>query len=181
MEYHLSVPISSDTIKKLHVGDIIYITGNIFTARDEAHKMMLQKEKSTLPFNPSIMALYHCGPLMKKVQNKWQVVSAGPTTSGRMELFEDKFIEKFGINIIIGKGGMGEKTKEALQQHIAIYTAYSGGAGALAAERIKDTPAVYWLEEFGMPEAVWIFTVKDFGPLIVAMDSYGKSLYKTQE
>lgn len=168
-------------IKKLHVGDIIYITGNIFTARDEAHKVMLQKEKNSLPFNPSQMALFHCGPLMKKIKNGWQVVSAGPTTSGRMELFEDKFIEKFGVNIIIGKGGMGEKTKEALQRHGAVYTAYTGGAGALAAERIENTPAVYWLDEFGMPEAVWIFTVKDFGPLIVAMDAHGMSLYKKPE
>jgi fumarate hydratase subunit beta len=181
MEYHLTLPVPSPMIKKIHVGDIIYITGNIFTARDEAHKMMLQKEKKSLPFNPSEMALYHCGPLMKKVQNKWQVVSAGPTTSGRMELFEDKFIEKFNVNIIIGKGGMGERTKDALQRYTAIYVAYSGGAGALAAECIEETTAVYWLEEFGMPEAVWIFTVKEFGPLIVAMDSYGKTLYKTPE
>jgi len=142
---------------------------------------MLQKEKKSLPFNPSEMALYHCGPLMKKIKNKWQVISTGPTTSGRMELFEDKFIEKFGIKIIIGKGGMGEKTKEALQKYGTVYTAYTGGAGALAAECIKDTLAVYWLEEFGMPEAVWIFSVKEFGPLIVAMDSHGKSLYKTPE
>ena len=181
MEHHLTIPISSEMIQTLHVGDIIYITGNIFTARDEAHKMMLEKEKHILPFNPSEMALYHCGPLMKKVQNKWKVVSAGPTTSGRMELFEDKFMEKFGIKIIIGKGGMGERTTKALQKYSAIYTAYSGGAGALAAECIQDTPAVYWLKEFGMPEAVWIFTVKEFGPLIVAMDSHGKSLYKSQE
>jgi len=181
MEYHLTLPVSSDMIKKLHIEDIIYITGNIFTARDEAHKTMLQKEKKSLPFNPSEMVLYHCGPLMKKIKNKWQVISTGPTTSGRMELFEDKFIEKFGIKIIIGKGGMGEKTKEALQKYGTVYTAYTGGAGALAAECIKDTLAVYWLEEFGMPEAVWIFSVKEFGPLIVAMDSHGKSLYKTPE
>src|SRR4030042_753715 len=83
MEYHLTIPVSSDMIKKLHVGDIIYITGNIFTARDEAHKTMLQKEKDNLPFNPSTMTLYHCGPLMKKIKNKWQVISAGPTTRDR--------------------------------------------------------------------------------------------------
>jgi fumarate hydratase subunit beta len=181
MEYHLTIPVSSETIKKLHVGDIIYITGNIFTARDEAHKTLLEKEKNTLPFNPSEMALYHCGPLMKKIKNGWQVVSAGPTTSGRMELFEDKFIEKFGINIIIGKGGMGERTMKALQKYDTVYTAYTGGAGALAAELIEETPMVFWLEEFGMPEAVWIFTVKDFGPLIVAMDAHGKSLYRKPE
>jgi fumarate hydratase subunit beta len=181
MDYHLTIPVSSDLIKKLHVGDIIYITGNIFTARDEAHKVMFEKEKNDLSFNPQEMALYHCGPLMKKTTKGWNVVAAGPTTSGRMELFEEKFIEKFRVNIIIGKGGMGEKTKKALQKYNAVYTAYTGGAGALAAELIKDTSAVYWLDELGMPEAVWIFSVKEFGPLVIAMDAHGKSLYKEPE
>lgn len=178
MEYHLKIPASKDEIKRLHVGDIIYISGKIFTARDEAHHMMLEKDKNTLPFDPSEMALFHCGPLMKKEKGKWQVVSAGPTTSSRMEIFEDKFIEKFDINIIIGKGGMGERTEKALQKHVGVYTAYTGGAGALAANKVEEVPGVYWLEELGMPEAVWIFQVKEFGPLVVAIDSHGKSIYR---
>jgi tartrate/fumarate subfamily iron-sulfur-dependent hydro-lyase beta chain len=132
MEYHFKLPVDSGEIKKLHVGDVIYVTGKIFTARDEAHHMMLEKDKNSLPFDPSEMALYHCGPLMKKTDKGWQVVSAGPTTSSRMEIFEDEFIEKYGINIIIGKGGMGERTEKALQKHTGVYTAYTGGAGALA-------------------------------------------------
>ena len=100
MEYHLKLPASSEEIKKLHVGDIIFVSGSIFTARDEAHLMMLEKDESSLSFDPSEMALYHCGPLMKKAEGVWQVVSAGPTTSSRMEIFEDKFIGKYGINII---------------------------------------------------------------------------------
>jgi fumarate hydratase subunit beta len=181
MEYHLSLPVTPTMIATLHVGDIIYLTGTLFTARDEAHKKMLETETTRLPFNPSDMALYHCGPLMKKTHHAWQVVSAGPTTSGRMELFEDRFIEKFRVTVIIGKGGMGEKTQAALQKYGAVYTAYTGGAGALAAERIEETQGVYWLDEFGMPEAVWIFRVKEFGPLIVAMDAHGKSLYRRPE
>jgi len=177
MEYHLKLPVSSEDIKKLHVGDIIFVSGSIFTARDEAHLMMLEKDRSGLSFNPSEMALYHCGPLMKKTKGVWQVVSAGPTTSSRMEIFEDKFIEKYGVNIIIGKGGMGKRTKTALEKHTGVYTAYTGGAGALAAERVEQVPGVYWLDILGMPEAVWIFKVKEFGPLVVAMDSYGKSIY----
>ena len=115
MEYHFNLPVSLENIRKLKVGDIIYISGKIFTARDEAHHKMLNAEKNTLLFNPSDMALFHCGPLMKKKLGKWEVVSAGPTTSSRMEIFEDQFIEKFGINIIIGKGGMGKRTETALQ------------------------------------------------------------------
>ena len=176
MKYHFNLPLNTDEIKKLRVGDILYVSGIFFTARDEAHHIMLQK--NSLPFDPSEMALYHCGPLMKKTKNKWQVVSAGPTTSSRMEIFEDKFIEKHGIKLIIGKGGMGDRTQKALKKHNAIYTAYTGGAGALAADKIKEVQGVHWLDELGMPEAVWIFKVKDFGPLVVAMDSHGKSIYK---
>ena len=178
MEYHFNLPISSDEIKKLQVGDIIYVTGLVFTARDEAHHMMLTKNKNDLPFDPSKMALYHCGPLMKKTKKSWEVVSAGPTTSSRMEIFEDKFIEKFGINLIIGKGGMGENTQKALQKYICIYTSYTGGAGALAADKVEKVTDVFWLEKLGMPEAVWLFKVKEYGPLVVAMDSHGKSIYK---
>jgi tartrate/fumarate subfamily iron-sulfur-dependent hydro-lyase beta chain len=176
MEHQINIPASKEEIKKLKISDIIYVTGKIFTARDEAHHMMLEKEKT--PFNPKEMGLFHCGPLMKKENDKWFVVSAGPTTSSRMEIFEDKFIEKFGINIIIGKGGMGERTEKALKKFTGVYTAYTGGAGALAAEKIEDVEGVYWLEELGMPEATWIFKVKKFGPLVVAMDSYGESIYK---
>ena len=180
MEYHFKLPVDSGEIKKLHVGDIIYVTGKIFTARDEAHHMMLEKNKNNLPFDPSEMALYHCGPLMKKTDKGWQVVSAGPTTSSRMEIFEDKFIEKYGINLIIGKGGMGERTEKALQKYICIYASYTGGAGALAADSIKNVKSVHYLDELGMAEAVWIFEVKNFGPLIVAMDSHGKSIYRSE-
>ena len=95
-----------------------------------------------------------------------------------MEIFEDRFIEKYDVPIIIGKGGMGKKTLSALKKHTCVYTAYTGGAGALAADRIKQVTSVYWLEELGMPEAVWIFKVEEFGPLVVAMDSYGDSIYK---
>lgn len=176
MEYHLSLPVSSEDIKKLHVGDIIYISGRVFTARDEAHHIMLKKKN--IPFNPSNMGLYHCGPLMKKTNGRWKVVSAGPTTSSRMELFENKFLEKYNVKIIIGKGGMGKNTQKALQKYISIYASYTGGAGALAADKVEEVENVYWLDKLSMPEAVWIFTVKNFGPLVVAMDSHGKSIYK---
>ena len=178
MKYNLKIPIDSETIRKLHIGDILVVSGKIFTARDEAHKKLLEMDINSLPFNPSEMALFHCGPLMKKEGGKWQVVSAGPTTSSRMEIFEDKFISKFGTNLIIGKGGMGDKTQKALQKYFGVYVSYTGGAGALAAERIDEVEDVHWLDELGMPEAVWILKAKEFGPLIVSMDSHGKSIYK---
>jgi fumarate hydratase subunit beta len=176
MEYHFQLPVGKKEIKKLRIGDILYLSGAVFTARDAAHKLLLQKEAKELPFDPSYMALYHCGPLMKRQGNTWVVVSAGPTTSSRMEMFEDKVIEKFRVPIIIGKGGMGKKTAEALQRYTAVYTVYPGGVGVLAAENVARVVDVYWLEELGMLEAVWVFQMKDFGPLVVAMDSHGGSL-----
>lgn len=179
MEYHLQLPVEKEEIKKLRKGDILYVTGEIFTGRDEAHHKMLNLDKDELSFDPSEMALFHCGPLVKKDKNgNWQAISAGPTTSSRMEIFEDKFIEKYHVPIIIGKGGMGKKTLNALEKHTCVYTAYTGGAGALAADRIQEVSSVYWFDELGMPEAVWIFKVEEFGPLVVAMDSHGDIVYK---
>ena len=178
LEYHLKLPISKDQTKKLKIKDIVYLTGEIFTSRDEGHRLMLKKNRSEIQFNPSKMALFHCGPLMKKENGNWKVVSLGPTTSSRMEVFEDRFIEKFGFNVIIGKGGMGKKTEKSLKKHSCVYMAYTGGAAALAADKVQEVVGVYWLEELGMLEATWIFNVKEFGPLIVAMDSNGNSIYK---
>jgi tartrate/fumarate subfamily iron-sulfur-dependent hydro-lyase beta chain len=177
MEYHTSFPLSSEMLKKLQVNDVLYITGKIFTARDCAHMKMRTMKPTDLPFDPSVMGLYHCGPLMKKEDGRWIAVSAGPTTSSRMEEFEDILLDRFGFHLIIGKGGMGQRTSRALKKTGSVYAAFPGGAGVLAAEKIISVSEVYWLEELGMPEAVWILEVKEFGPLVVAMDSTGRSLY----
>jgi tartrate/fumarate subfamily iron-sulfur-dependent hydro-lyase beta chain len=178
LEHHVTLPVASNILKKLRVNDIIYVTGNIFTARDSAHMKMRGMKLKDLPFDPSVMALYHCGPLMKKENGRWIAVSAGPTTSSRMEDFEDILLDHFGIRLIIGKGGMGERTRRALKKTGSVYAAFPGGAGVLAAEKITNVSQVYWLEELEMPEAIWILEVKEFGPLVVAMDSIGQSLYQ---
>ena len=176
MKRILETPISEQQARDLHVGDVIYITGTMFTARDEAHLKMLEVGE---PFRVSGLALYHCGPVVKKNDGGWRIVSAGPTTSARMEIFEDRFLEKFPVRVIIGKGGMGDRTSAALKKVGAVYTHYTGGAGALAARAIKAVTDVHWLSELGMPEAVWVLSVEEFGPLTVAMDAHGESLYST--
>lgn len=183
MKRDLTLPIDSATARELRVGDILFLTGTIFTARDEAHLLMLEKQESGegIPFDPSQMALFHCGPVVSKQNGGWKVIAAGPTTSIRMELFEDKYLETFRPPIIIGKGGMGDRTQAALESVGAVYTHYTGGAGALAAGRIESVEGVEWLEELGMPEAAWFFKAKDFGPLLVTMDSAGGNLYKDLE
>ncbi|NPA75718.1 MAG: fumarate hydratase [Euryarchaeota archaeon] len=172
MEYHEKTPIVD--ARKYKVGDVIYITGNVILARDEAHKKLLE-EGAPLELKGSV--IYHCGPVVTKKNGEWKVIAAGPTTSIRMEIFEDEFIARFHPAIIVGKGGMGERTLKALKEHGAVYAAYTGGCGALAAERIKGVKEVHFLDELGIPEAVWVFNVEEFGPLVVAMDSHGNSIY----
>ncbi len=171
-EYRETTPISDAT--KFKLGDVIYITGELVLARDEAHKKLLE-EGAPLDLNGAV--IYHCGPVVTKQDGQWKVVAAGPTTSIRMEIFEDEFIAKFHPAVIVGKGGMGQKTLKALKEHGAVYAAYTGGCGALAAERIKGVKEVHFLDELGIPEAVWVFNVVDFGPLVVTMDAHGNSYY----
>ncbi len=177
MKKVLTTPLDPEEVSRLRVGDAFYITGIIFTARDSAHEKFLSLRDEELPFDPAKYALFHCGPAIHKVDGKWTVVSAGPTTSIRMEIFEDKFIERFGTKIIIGKGGMGERTLKALEKHGAVYVQYTGGAGALMAKAIEEVEDVHFLEELGIPEAFWMFRVKEAGPFLVTMDSTGKSLH----
>ncbi len=179
-EYRLKTPITEEQARKLRVGDILYITGNLVLARDEAHKRALEyaEEGKELPIDFSQYVLYHAGPVVKKMPDgKWKIISAGPTTSSRMEIFEDKFIEKFKVRVIVGKGGMGDRTLAALQKYGAVYASFTGGCGALAAVTMKEVVDVQWLD-LGTPEALWILHVEDFGPLVVGMDSHGNSIYK---
>jgi len=176
--YHLKTPISEEEIRKLKVSDVVYITGTIVTARDQAHKRALEyfKEGKALPINLEGLAVFHCGPVVAKEGDKWIAVAAGPTTSTRMDIFEDEFIKNFKVRVVIGKGGMGKKTTDAMAKYGAIYGAFTGGAAILAAKAIKNVKGVEWLD-LGTPEALWIFEVEDFGPLAVAIDSHGNNLF----
>ena len=177
--YHLKTPIPEEEIRKLKVNDVIYITGTVVTARDQAHRRALEyfKQGKPLPINLEGLAVYHCGPVVKKEDDKWIFVSAGPTTSTRMEIFEDEFIKNFKVRVIIGKGGMGPKTTEAMNKYGAVYGAFTGGAGALAAKVVKEVERVEWFD-LGIPEAMWILEVEEFGPLVVAIDSHGNNIFE---
>ncbi|MEM2509068.1 MAG: FumA C-terminus/TtdB family hydratase beta subunit [Candidatus Thermoplasmatota archaeon] len=155
----------------------MYLNGTVVTARDEAHKKAIEMfdKKEKLPVDFSKVAVYHCGPIVKKEKAEWVAIAAGPTTSRRMELFEYDFIKRFGTRIIVGKGGMGEKTSRACKEFKAIYAAFTGGAAVLAANAIKKVKDVFWLE-LGMPEALWVFEVENFGPLVVTIDAHGRNI-----
>ena len=171
-------PISEEQIRKLKVNDVLYVTGTIVTARDQAHRRALEyfKEGKRLPLNLEGLAVFHCGPVVAKDGDKWIAVAAGPTTSTRMDIFEDEFIKDFKVRVVIGKGGMGKKTTDAMAKYGAIYGAFTGGAAVLAARAIKNVKSVEWYD-LGMPEAMWVFEVEEFGPLTVAIDSHGNNLF----
>ncbi len=177
--YKFRTPISKEEVRKLRVNDIVYITGTIVTARDAAHRRALEfhKEGKELPVNLEGLALFHCGPITKKEDDGWKVVAAGPTTSSRMDLFEDEFIKNFKVRIVVGKGGMGKKTTDAMKLYGAVYGAFTGGAAVLAAKAIKRVKSVEW-SDLGMPEAMWVLEVEDFGPLTVAIDAHGNNLFQ---
>ncbi|NHJ47802.1 MAG: fumarate hydratase [Asgard group archaeon] len=179
-EYELKTPIPEEEIRKLKAGDIIYITGIVYLSRDEAHLRALElaEEGKELPLDFKGLALFHCGPIVKQDdKGEWHVVAAGPTTSSRMEIFQDKYIEKFRVSVVIGKGGMFDRTTAAMKKYGAVYGAFTGGAAVLAAKAVKKVKGVEWLD-LGTPEALWIFEVERFGPLTVAIDSHGNNLFK---
>jgi len=177
--YKLKTPISEEEIRKLRVNDVLYVSGTVVTARDQAHRRALEcvKKGKPLPMNLEGLAVFHCGPVMSRQGDRWIAVAAGPTTSARMEIFEDEFIRNFKPRVVIGKGGMGEKTTAAMAKYGAVYGAFTGGAAVLAAKAIKNVKGVMWLD-LGMPDAVWILEVDEFGPLLVAIDSCGNNLFR---
>lgn len=176
--YKLKTPISEEETRKLKVNDVLYVSGTMVTARDQAHRRALEqfKQGKPLPINLEGLAVFHCGPIVKKEEDRWTIVAAGPTTSTRMDIFEDEFIKNFKARLIVGKGGMGKRTTEAMTKYGAVYGAFTGGAAILAAKAIKNVRAVEWLD-LGMPEAMWILEVEEFGPLTVAIDSHGNNLF----
>jgi len=177
MTHQLTTPASEEQIRALRVGDAVEISGALFTGRDAAHKYFHQG--GALPPGVSFegMILYHCGPVViRDERGEWKAVAAGPTTSIREEPYEAEIIRRFGLRGVIGKGGMGPRTLKACREHGCVYFHAIGGAAQVLAERIRKVRNVYFLEEFGSPEAIWEFEVERF-PAVVTMDSHGHSLH----
>jgi len=188
MATKLTVPISEEQIRSLKVGDQVLVSGVMFTARDAAHKYMIENfvngtcpdsEKEIYEILKKGLAggvIYHCGPVVKKRDDgKYEFVAAGPTTSIREEPYQADVIGHFGVRAVIGKGGMRDKTLKGCQEHGAVYLHAIGGAAPLIAECCEEVEAVHKLD-FGVPEAFWQIRVKDF-PCVVTMDSHGVSMH----
>ena len=174
----LTTPLTLDAVRALKVGDEVSLTGRLFTGRDAVHKYL--HEGGQLPEGVSFAGgvIYHCGPVVvKDAAGQWRCVAAGPTTSIREEPYQGQIIRDFGVRAVIGKGGMGEKTLAACQEHGCVYLHAVGGAAQVLAERIRRVAGVHFMERFGAPEAIWDFEVEQF-PAVVTMDAHGNSLHR---
>jgi len=164
-------------INDLKIGDIIYLSGTLVTGRDEVYHRVVEENKMP-PIDIKETAIYHAGPIVKEnaAPCKWELVSIGPTTSMRMEKWAADFLQKTGVKIMLGKGGMGEKTAQACRELKAIHCVYPGGCAVLGASQIEKIDDCIW-SEFGMAECLWVMRSQGFGPLIVSIDTYGNNLF----
>jgi fumarate hydratase subunit beta len=177
-EYELQVPFREEEIRRLKIKDAVYVTGEVLTIRDMAYERILNALDSNerLPFNLQGKAIWHAGPITKQEGGKWKPVSVGSTTSSRFTAPASRLIEKMGVKMVIGKGFMGPEALRALEKYGAVYAHTTGGTAAYYASQIPEIQGVHWLD-LGMPAAVWVLQVHRLGPLIIAMDSYGRNLF----
>lgn len=194
----LKTPLSKEDVLSLRVRDMVLINGLIVTGRDKVHKFLIHEmpDKKDIPFDLEGGIIYHCGPIVippnpplekggtplappfsKGGWGDFRIIAAGPTTSMRVEMYESEIIKTYGIRGIIGKGGMGEKTLQAMKEYGCVYFHTISGAAAYLADRIVAVVGGWKVEEFGMPEAMWLLEVEDF-PAIVTMDARGNSLHE---
>jgi fumarate hydratase subunit beta len=178
MHEQLRPPLSERLVRELKVGEVVGITGQIVTARDKAYGRAIKILRSgkKLPLDLRGGVVYHCGPLARKTKKGWQVLSAGPTTSARLDSMQAEFVGRTGVRALIGKGGVGEDVAGELARLGCIYLAFTGGAGVLAARAIEGVQKVLW-HDLGAAEALWVLRVREFGPLVVAVDAQGNNLY----
>jgi fumarate hydratase class I len=175
-ETTLVTPLTEEQVRSLKVGDVVMVSGRMFTGRDAVHAHLMKHDP---PVDLRGSVLYHCGPVVAKDAAGWRVTAAGPTTSIREEPYQADIIKRYGVRAVVGKGGMGGKTLAALEEAGAVYLNAIGGAAQFYARTIERVDGVS-LMEFGTPEAMWHLTVKDF-PAIVTMDAHGNSLHKDLE
>ena len=176
MKKILTTPIKDEDLEALNVGDLVYLTGTLVTCRDVAHRRLIELGRE-LPVDLKGKAIFHAGPIVvEKEDGKFEMISIGPTTSMRMEKFEQEFIKQTGVKLIVGKGGMGPNTVEGCQKYKAVHGIFPGGCAVLAATQVEEIEGAEW-RDLGMPETLWVNRVKEFGPLIISIDTKGNNLF----
>jgi len=167
----LKTPLKKEDLLGLSAGEFIYLSGTVVTARDKAYKRALKIKEFPVDLCDSV--LFHAGPLVKKINEDWVIVSIGPTTSSRMNSMQRTFMELFRVSAVVGKGGMSPD----IFKDRGVYLAMCGGTAALGARCVKQVKQVHWLD-LGAAEAVWVLEVKMLGPLLVGVDCKGNSAIK---
>ena len=175
----LTTPISREDLKNIHIGDIIYLSGDLTTCRDVAHRRVVEEGRE-IPVDVRNKAILHAGPIVHPKGEGYEIVSVGPTTSMRMEKFEYEFVKKTGVRVIVGKGGMKENTERACREFGAIHCVFPAGNAVVAATEVEEVVEAQW-KDLGMPETLWHCHVKNFGPLIVSIDAYGKNFFEEKK
>ncbi len=173
----LTTPVSAEDLEGIKIGDIIYLNGSMTTCRDVAHRRVVEEGRE-IPVDVRNNAIFHAGPIIRPLENdKFQMVSVGPTTSMRMEKFEYEFVKLTGVRVIIGKGGMKENTERAGKEFGAIHCVFPAGNAVVAATEVEEIVRAEW-RDLGMPETLWNCRVKEFGPLIVSIDTKGNNMFE---
>lgn len=173
-------PFSEADVRAMKLGEVVALSGPVVSGRDEVHIRALKyiDEGKPVPNCLEGAVLFHCGPIMRRLDGgSWSPIAAGPTTSARMNSLEPRFIREFGIRAIIGKGGMSQEVVDAMREVGCVYLAATGGAAVSLAEQLSNASGVEW-EDLGMAEAMWKFEASNLGPLVVAIDAGGNSLYE---
>ena len=175
----LVTPVSAEDLKDIKIGDIVWLDGDLMTCRDVAHRRLVEYGRE-LPYDIKDKAIFHAGPIVRKIEgteNDYEMVSVGPTTSMRMEKFEYEFVKLTGVRVIIGKGGMKENTERACKEFGAIHCVFPAGNAVVAATEVEEIVRAEW-RDLGMPETLWNSRVKEFGPLIVSIDTQGNNMFE---
>jgi L(+)-tartrate dehydratase beta subunit len=172
----LTFPTTEEEIRKLHAGDEVYVDGHVIGIRDRTHIRILDQGLEP-PMDLRGAFLLHTAPGVRQISpGKYEKVCIGTTTSARMVRFTDALGERYGVRAIAGKGGFPDEAIEPMRRHGMVYFAIVGGAAALETTQIEEIEQVEW--EDLMPECLWKFRVRDFGPLTVGIDAHGNSLYR---
>ena len=173
----LVTPISAEDLIDIHIGDIVYLPGDITPCRDVAHSCVVEEGRE-IPVDVRDAAILHAGPIIRPLgDEKYEMVSVGPTTSMRMEKFEYEFVETTGVRVIVGKGGMKENTERACKEFGAIHCVFPAGNAVVAATEVEEIVRAEW-RDLGMPDSLWNCRVKEFGPLIVSIDTKGNNMFE---
>ena len=175
----LITPISEEDLADIKIGDIVWLDGDLMTCRDVAHRRLVEYGRE-LPYDIRNKAIFHAGPIVRKIEgteDDYEMVSVGPTTSMRMEKFEKEFVEQTGVRVIVGKGGMGPNTERACKEFGAIHCVFPAGNAVVAATEVEEIVRAEW-RDLGMPETLWNCRVKEFGPLIVSIDTEGNNMFE---